>query len=94
MEEKTNKAINETLFKRLNTVQKNLCEIELLESTDEHKEPIIVRFFHSAKLRLLELYYNFCENFCDIKTTEKEEMDRDLLYLALAEEHLSDCICP
>ena len=59
MEEKTHKAINETLFKRLNTVQKNLCEIELLKSTIEHREPIIVGFFHSAKLRVLELYYNF-----------------------------------
>ena len=39
---KTHKAINEPLFKRLNTVQKNLYEIKLLKSTIEHKKPTIV----------------------------------------------------
>ena len=38
-DEKTHKAINEHLFKRLNTVQKDLYKIELVESTIEHKEP-------------------------------------------------------
>ena len=65
LNEKTHKAINEPLFKRSNTVQKDLYEIELLKSTIEHKEPIIVGFFilQYAKLRMLELYYNFLTNF-------------------------------
>ena len=60
-DEKTRKAINEPFLKRWNTVQKDLYEIELLESTIEHKEPIIVGFFilQYAKLRVLELHYNF-----------------------------------
>ena len=37
-DEKTHKAINELLLKRLNIVQKDLYEIELLKSTIEHKE--------------------------------------------------------
>ena len=41
-DEKTHKAINEPLFKRSNTIQNDLYEIELLKSTIEHKEPIIV----------------------------------------------------
>ena len=57
-DEKTHKAINEQLFKRLNTVEKDLYEVELLNKTIEHREPIIVRFFklQYAKLRMLELY--------------------------------------
>ena len=64
-DEKTHKAINEPLFKQLNTVQEDLYEIELLKSTIEHKEPIIVGFFilQYAKLRKLELYYKILTNF-------------------------------
>ena len=95
-DEKTHKAINEPLFKRLNTVQKDLYKIELLKSTIEHKEPIIVGFFilQYAKLRMLELYNNFFDKFCDVNKFEELEMDTGSLYLALAEENLYDCICP
>ena len=60
-DEKTYKAINGSLFKRLNTVEKDLHEVELLKSTIEHREPIIVGFFilQYAKLIMLKLYYNF-----------------------------------
>ena len=93
-DEKTHKAINEPLFKRLNTVQKDLYVIELLRSTIEHKEPRIVGFFflQYAKMRMLELYYNFVDKFCDVNKFEELEMDTDTLYLALAEENLYDCI--
>ena len=95
-DEKTHKAINEPLFKRLNTVDKVLYEVELLKSTIEHREPIIVGFFilQYAKLRMLELYYNFFDKFCDVNKFEELEMDTDSLYLALAEENLYDCIQP
>ena len=95
-DEKTHKAINEPLFKRLNTVEKDLYEVELLKSTIEHREPIIVGFFilQYAKLRMLELYYNFFDKFCDVNKFEELEMDTESLYLALAEEHLYDCIKP
>ena len=55
IDEKTDKAINELQFKRLNTVEKDLYEIELLKSTIEHREPIIFGFFifQYSKLRLL-----------------------------------------
>ena len=93
-DEKTHKEINELLCKRLNTVQKDLYEIELLKSTIEPKEPIIVGFFilQYAKLRMLELDYNFFDKFCDVNKFEELEMDTDSLYLALAEENLIDCI--
>ena len=95
-DEKKHKAINGPLFKRLNTVQKDLYEIELLKSKIEHKEPIIVGFFilQYANLRMLELYYNFFDKFCDVNKFEELEMDTDSLCLALAEENLYDCIRP
>ena len=95
-DEKTHKAINEPLFKRLNNVQKDLNDIELLKSFIEHKEPIKVGFFilQYAKVRMLELYYNFFDKFCDVYNFEELEMDTDLLYLALDEEKLYDCFPP
>ena len=42
---KTHKAINEFLFKRLNSVERELYEVKLLKSTIELREPIIVSFF-------------------------------------------------
>ena len=83
-------------FKRLNTFQEELFEIELLKSTIEHKEPIIVVFFilHYAKLRMLEPYYTFFDKFCDVNKFKELEMGTDLLYLALAEESLYDYFRP
>ena len=70
--------------------------MELLKSTIEHREPIIVGFFilQYAKLRMLELYYNSFDKFRDVNKFEELEMDPDSLYLALAEENLYDCIKP
>ena len=75
-DEKTHKAINGKLFKRLNSVSKELYEVELVKSKIEHREPIIVGFFilQYAKLRMLELYYNIFDKFCDVDTFEELEM--------------------
>ena len=47
-----------------------------------------------AKLRRLELYYNFFNKFCDIDKYEELEMDTDSLYLDLSEEKLKDVYLP
>ena len=64
--------------------------MELVKSTIEHREPIIVGFFklRYAKLRMLELYYTFFDNFCDVNKFEELEVDTYSLYLSLAEEDL------
>ena len=56
-DEKTHSAINSKLFKRLNFINDQLYEVELVKSEIEHQEPIIVGFFilQYAKLRMLEL---------------------------------------
>ena len=86
-DEKTHKAINNRLFKILNNVSTDIYEVELAKSTVEHREPIIVGFFilQYAKLRMLELYYNFFDKFCDVQKFEEIEMDTDSLYLALTQ---------
>ena len=78
-DEKTHRAINEPLFKRLNTVEKDLFVVELLNTTIEHREPILVGFFilQYAKLRMLELYYNFFDKFCDVNKFEELEINTD-----------------
>ena len=93
-DEKTQGAINTKLFKRLDQINDQLYEAELAKAEIEHREPIIVEFFilHNAKLRMLELYYNFFERFCDVNKFEELEMDTDFLYLALSERELFDCI--
>ena len=73
-----------------------MYEVELAKAQIEHKEPIIIGFFilQYAKLRMLELYYNFFTRFCDVNKFEKLKMDTDSLYLALAGKELVDCIRP
>ena len=95
-DEKTHAAIDSKLFKKLDHFNNSLYEIELSKAQIEHKEPIIVGFFilQYAKLRMLELYYNFFTRFCDVNKFEKLEMDTDSLYLDLAEKELEDCIRP
>ena len=95
-DEKTHSAINSKIFKRFNHITDRLYEVELVKSKIEHREPIIVGFFilQYAKLRLLELYYNFFKKFCDTDKYEELEVDTDSLYLALSEENLEDVIVP
>ena len=95
-DEKTHAAINSELFKMLDHVNNSLYEVELAKAQIEHKKPIIVGFFilQYAKLRMLELYYNFFTKFCDAKKFKELEMDTDSLILALAEKELEDCIRP
>ena len=47
-----------------------------------------------AKLRMLELYYNYFDKYCDVKEFEELEMDTDSLNPALSEHDLYDCIRP
>ena len=95
-DEKTHAAVNSKLFKTLDHVNNWLYEVELAKAQIEHIEPINVGFFilQYAKLRTLELYYNFFTKFCDVNKFEELEMVTDPLYLALAEKKLEDCTRP
>ena len=71
------------MFERLNHINDQLYEVELVKPEIEHREPIIVGFFilQYAKQRMLEFYYNFFKKFCDTDKYEELEMDTDFLYL-------------
>ena len=60
-DEKTHGAINRIFFNRLDYINDELCEVELVKAEIEHLVPTIVGFFilQYAKLRMFELYYNF-----------------------------------
>ena len=68
----------------------------MLKSSIEHRETILVDFFilQYAKLRILELHYNFLDIFGDVNNFEELKMDTDLIYLGFLEEYLYDCIQP
>ena len=57
------RAINSELFKLLNHITDQMYEVELVKPEIQHREPIIVGFLslQYAKLRILEIYYNFFE---------------------------------
>ena len=95
-DEKTHSAKDSKMFKRLNHKTDQLYEVELVKTEIEHREPIIVGLstLQYAKLRMLELYYNFVEKFCDTDKYEELEMDTDSLYLASSEENLENAILP
>ena len=90
--EKTHSAINSKTFKRLNHITDQLYKVEPVKSEIEHREPIIVGFFilQYAKLRTLDLYYNFFKQFWDTDKFEELEMDTDSLHLVLSEYKLED----
>ena len=93
-DEKTHGPINTKFLKHLDHINDQLYEVELAKAEIEHREPIIVGCFilQYAKPRMLELYNNFFERFCDVNKFEELEMDNDSLYLALSERELYDCI--
>ena len=93
MKERT-KLSTASFSKKLNHLNDDLYETESVKADVKHKEPIIVGFFilQYAKLRMLELYYNFFQKFCDFNFFEEMEMDTDSLYLALAHDSLENCI--
>ena len=95
-DKKTHSAVNTKMFKRLIHNTDQLYEVELAKPENEHRKPIIVGFFflQYAKLRMLELCYNFFKIFRDTDKYEELEMDTDSLYLALTEENWEDIILP
>ena len=75
-----------------------MYELELVKSEIEHREQIIVGFviLQYAKVRMLDLYYNFFRKFRETDMYEELEMDTwiNSLYLALSEENLEHVIVP
>ena len=82
IDDKAHGVIKNKMFKHLGSINDQLYDVELFKSEIEHKEPINEGFFilQYPKLRMLELYCNFFDNYCEATRFEKLEMDTDLLY--------------
>ena len=53
-----------------------------------------IAVYQLAKLRMLEFYYDFLDNFCDRRNFELIQMDTDSFYMALSAEDFDDIINP
>ena len=75
---KRHAAENSKLLKKLDHVNNAVYEVELNKAQVEHKKPIIFGFLilQYAKLRLLESYYNFFNNYSDVNKFQELEMDK------------------
>ena len=93
---KTHGPINNKMFERLDFINDQMYEVELVKSKIQHEEPIIVAFFilRYTELRMLELYYNFFDKYCHVTKLKELEMEIDSLYLALSEHDLYEFIRP
>ena len=86
---------NNTRAAALRKLFKNLDnETELAKAQMEHTYSIFVGFFifHCSKLRILELSFKSFTNISQVNKIGELEMDTDLLYLAIAETELENCI--
>ena len=94
--EKRHGAIKKKMFKRMGYIIDQLYEVELVKSEIEHKGPLVVEFYilQYAKLKVLELYYNFFDKYCDVTKFEELDMDTNSLHLTLSEHDLFVCIRP
>lgn len=92
------KKVNEPLFMKLTELDNtnNFFEIEMAKKKIIHNMPIQLGFFvlQYAKLRMLEFYYDFLDQFVDRTDFEFMEMDTDSAYFAISESSLSDVIKP
>ena len=88
--------INEKHFKDYDQISEDLFEVSSAKPRIVHKEPIVVGFFilQYAKLRMLELYYNFLDKFCDKNKYVEIEMDTDSLYLAMSVAKVDELVSP
>jgi hypothetical protein len=93
-DQQVDKMINSKRFRKYNALNDSIHEITLAKQKIVHREPIVVGFFilQYAKLRMLELYYNFFVKYCDPNLYEEIEMDTDSLYLALGCTNLDDLV--
>jgi hypothetical protein len=86
--------INNKLYRDLNEICSDVYEVTSVKGKVDHKEPIVLGLFilQYAKMRMLELVYNFFVKFCDRDLYQFIEMDTDSLYMSLGKEKIEDCI--
>ena len=93
---KATKLVNCPYFKKLTEIGNDIFEIEKERKSVKLDMPIQLGYFilQYAKLRMLQLYYDFFDVYLNRTDFEYLEMDTDSAYLALSKSNLSELIKP
>lgn len=96
--ENASKKVNDRLFVKLTELdsESNYYEIQMAKKKIVHNMPIQLGFFvlQYAKLRMLQFYYDFLDQYIDRSDFEYMEMDTDSAYFAISGDSLDDIIKP
>ena len=78
--------VNSKRFKKMDQVTEHVYEVEQLKKVVKINLPYQIGFtvYQYAKLRMLEMYYDFMLKYVDRRNFEMVEMDTDSLYFAIA----------
>ena len=90
----TSALINNKRFRQLDVVTADAYEIELNKQVVKYTLPLHIGFFvyQYAKLRMLQVYYDFVDRYVERPLFQYCEMDTDSAYIALAGETIDDLI--
>ena len=90
----TSVLINNKRFRQLDVVTDDAYEIELNKQVVKYTFPLHIGFFayQYAKLRMIQLYYDFIDRYVERPLFQYCEMDTDSAYIALAGETIDDLI--
>ena len=88
--------VNSKYFKKCTKLGDSLFEVECKKARMKHKLPLQLGFFvyQYAKLKMLELHYDFMEKYLPRKSYQLVEMDTDSSYFALSAENLEEAVKP
>ena len=95
-EKVASRMVNDRRFRQLDIVLDDAYEIEMSKKTVTYAQPIHVGFFvlQYAKMRILQLYYDFINIYVERPLFQYCEMDTDSAYLALAGETVDALVTP
>ena len=95
-EKVASRMVNDRRFRQLDIVLDDAFEIDMSKRTVTYALPIHVGFFvlQYAKMRILQLYYDFINIYVERPLFQYCEMDTDSAYLALAGETVDALVIP
>ena len=90
------KKVNEPHFRQLNLLQEDFYEVEMAKKVIKYDLPVQISFFvyQYAKLRMLQFYYDFLDQYLDRKNYQYLEMDTDSAYIAIADKNIERLVKP
>ena len=95
-ESKVENYILNPLFKRVELLQDDFYEVEMIKSLSKFELPIQIGFFvyQYAKLKMLAFYHDFIDKYVDRKDYQLMYMDTDSGYFAFSGDCIDDIVKP